>query len=42
MANSKAIESAIRIGLALNCSIRLSSLFARKNYFYPDQPKNCS
>ena len=40
MANGKAIESAIRIGLALNCSIRLSSLFARKNYFYPDQPKN--
>ncbi|WP_124711608.1 Asp-tRNA(Asn)/Glu-tRNA(Gln) amidotransferase subunit GatB [Gordonia insulae] len=38
--NGKAIESAIRIGLALNCSIRPSSVFARKNYFYPDQPKN--
>ncbi|SIS07317.1 Asp-tRNA(Asn)/Glu-tRNA(Gln) amidotransferase subunit GatB [Williamsia sterculiae] len=38
--NAKAIESAIRIGLALNCSIRPSSVFARKNYFYPDQPKN--
>ncbi|MCK0438020.1 Asp-tRNA(Asn)/Glu-tRNA(Gln) amidotransferase subunit GatB [Gordonia alkaliphila] len=40
VANSKAIESAVRIGLALNCSIRESSVFARKNYFYPDQPKN--
>ena len=40
VANGKAVESAIRIGLALNCSIRPSSLFARKNYFYPDQPKN--
>lgn len=38
--NAKALESAIRIGLALNCSIRPSSVFARKNYFYPDQPKN--
>ncbi|GAB35450.1 Asp-tRNA(Asn)/Glu-tRNA(Gln) amidotransferase subunit GatB [Gordonia otitidis] len=40
VANAKAIEYAIRIGLALNCSIRPSSTFARKNYFYPDQPKN--
>ncbi|GAA13278.1 Asp-tRNA(Asn)/Glu-tRNA(Gln) amidotransferase subunit GatB [Gordonia alkanivorans] len=40
VANAKAVESAIRIGLALNCSIRPSSKFARKNYFYPDQPKN--
>ncbi|MCP2195052.1 Asp-tRNA(Asn)/Glu-tRNA(Gln) amidotransferase subunit GatB [Williamsia deligens] len=40
VANAAAIESAIRIGLALNCSIRPSSQFARKNYFYPDQPKN--
>ena len=40
VANAKAVESAIRIGLALNCSIRPSSVFARKNYFYPDQPKN--
>ncbi|WP_020105527.1 Asp-tRNA(Asn)/Glu-tRNA(Gln) amidotransferase subunit GatB [Nocardia sp. 348MFTsu5.1] len=38
--NETAIESAIRIGLSLNCSIRPSSTFARKNYFYPDQPKN--
>ncbi|CAM3700939.1 MULTISPECIES: Asp-tRNA(Asn)/Glu-tRNA(Gln) amidotransferase subunit GatB [Tsukamurella] len=38
--NEEAVRSAIRIGLALNCSIRPSSLFARKNYFYPDQPKN--
>ncbi|MGV9827831.1 Asp-tRNA(Asn)/Glu-tRNA(Gln) amidotransferase subunit GatB [Gordonia sp. NPDC003429] len=40
VANATAIEYAIRIGLALNCSIRPSSVFARKNYFYPDQPKN--
>ncbi|WP_328656203.1 Asp-tRNA(Asn)/Glu-tRNA(Gln) amidotransferase subunit GatB [Nocardia salmonicida] len=38
--NEKAIESAIRIGLALNCSITPWGRFARKNYFYPDQPKN--
>ena len=38
--NSKGVEGAIRIGLALNCSIAESSRFARKNYFYPDQPKN--
>jgi aspartyl-tRNA(Asn)/glutamyl-tRNA(Gln) amidotransferase subunit B len=38
--NAKAIESAIRIGLALNCSIADWCRFARKNYFYPDQPKN--
>ena len=38
--NATAIESAIRIGLALNCSIAPSSRFARKNYFYPDMPKN--
>ncbi len=38
--NEKAIESSIRIGLALNCSIRPFSRFARKNYFYPDMPKN--
>src|SRR3954462_6170447 len=38
--NAKAIESAIRIGLALNCSIAPWGRFARKNYFYPDQPKN--
>ncbi len=38
--NRKAVESAIRIGLALNCSIASWCQFARKNYFYPDQPKN--
>ena len=38
--NAKAIESAIRIGLALNCSIAEWCRFARKNYFYPDMPKN--
>ncbi|WP_375425205.1 Asp-tRNA(Asn)/Glu-tRNA(Gln) amidotransferase subunit GatB [uncultured Friedmanniella sp.] len=38
--NALAIESAIRIGLALNCSIAEWCRFARKNYFYPDQPKN--
>ncbi len=35
-----AIEYAIRIGLALNCSIASWCRFARKNYFYPDMPKN--
>jgi aspartyl-tRNA(Asn)/glutamyl-tRNA(Gln) amidotransferase subunit B len=38
--NAKAVESAIRIGLALNCSIAEWSRFARKNYFYPDMPKD--
>jgi aspartyl-tRNA(Asn)/glutamyl-tRNA(Gln) amidotransferase subunit B len=38
--NRMAIESAIRIGLALNCSIASWCRFARKNYFYPDMPKN--
>jgi len=37
--NEKAIESTIRIGLALNCSITPKSRFARKNYFYPDMPR---
>ena len=36
----KAVESAIRIGLALNCEIAEWCRFARKNYFYPDMPKN--
>ena len=38
--NRKAIESSIRLGLALGCSIAETSRFARKNYFYPDTPKN--
>ena len=38
--NRKAVESAIRIGLALNCEIAEFNRFARKNYFYPDMPKN--
>ena len=38
--NAKAIEYTIMIGLALNCSIAPYSRFARKNYFYPDMPKN--
>jgi aspartyl-tRNA(Asn)/glutamyl-tRNA(Gln) amidotransferase subunit B len=37
--NSHAVELAIRVGLALNCTVQ-RSVFARKNYFYPDQPKN--
>ncbi|MHA6617045.1 Asp-tRNA(Asn)/Glu-tRNA(Gln) amidotransferase subunit GatB [Pseudonocardia sp. DLS-67] len=38
--NRSAVESAIRIGLALNCTIAPWGRFARKNYFYPDMPKN--
>jgi len=38
--NATAIESAIKIGLALNCKVAPFSRFARKNYFYPDMPKN--
>ncbi|HAM44216.1 MAG TPA: Asp-tRNA(Asn)/Glu-tRNA(Gln) amidotransferase GatCAB subunit B [Propionibacteriaceae bacterium] len=38
--NGKAIESAIRIGLALGCTIAESCRFARKNYFYPDMTKD--
>ena len=38
--NKRAIESSILIGLALNCSIAPFSRFARKNYLYPDMPKN--
>ena len=38
--NRVAVESAMRIGLALNCDIAEWCRFARKNYFYPDMPKN--
>jgi aspartyl-tRNA(Asn)/glutamyl-tRNA(Gln) amidotransferase subunit B len=38
--NRTAVESAMRIGLALNCAIAPWGRFARKNYFYPDMPKN--
>ena len=37
--NHRAVEYAIKIGLALNCSIAKSCRFARKNYFYPDLTK---
>ncbi len=37
--NKRAVEFAIRAGLALNCQINMRSVFARKNYFYPDLPK---
>ena len=38
--NRTAVESAIKLGLALNCTIAPRSEFARKHYFYPDLPKN--
>lgn len=38
--NEQAVESAIRIGLALHSEIAPWCRFARKNYFYPDMPKN--
>ncbi|MDL5156972.1 Asp-tRNA(Asn)/Glu-tRNA(Gln) amidotransferase subunit GatB [Actinomycetospora termitidis] len=38
--NGRAVEGAVKIGLALNCQVRERSGFARKNYFYPDMPKN--
>ncbi|MEJ7620748.1 MAG: Asp-tRNA(Asn)/Glu-tRNA(Gln) amidotransferase subunit GatB [Aquificaceae bacterium] len=37
--NKRAVEFAIKAGLALNCKINTRSVFARKNYFYPDLPK---
>jgi aspartyl-tRNA(Asn)/glutamyl-tRNA(Gln) amidotransferase subunit B len=38
--NRRAVEHAIRLGLALGCDIAPTSQFHRKNYFYPDMPKN--
>lgn len=37
--NRKAVEYAIRLGIACNCEIEKDNYFARKNYFYPDLPK---
>jgi aspartyl-tRNA(Asn)/glutamyl-tRNA(Gln) amidotransferase subunit B len=37
--NEEAIRSALKIGLALDCEIAPRSIFHRKNYFYPDNPK---
>ena len=38
--NEKAVELALKTALALNCSVNKDNVFARKNYFYPDMPKN--
>ena len=37
--NRRAVEFAIRAALSLNCTVHATSIFARKNYFYPDLPK---
>src|SRR5437773_2511576 len=37
--NRKAVEFAVLAAMGLNCQIRQTSIFARKNYFYPDLPK---
>src|SRR3990167_7362739 len=37
--NAKAVEMAIKLGLGINAEINKRSMFARKNYFYPDLPK---
>lgn len=37
--NEKAVQLAVRAGLALNCQVNRRSVFSRKNYFYPDLPK---
>jgi aspartyl-tRNA(Asn)/glutamyl-tRNA(Gln) amidotransferase subunit B len=37
--NRRAVEFAIKASLALNCTVQTTSIFARKNYFYPDLPK---
>jgi len=39
VANERAVEYAMRVGMALGCKIEPVSIFARKNYFYPDLPK---
>jgi len=39
-ANRAAVDAALRLGQALGCAIATESVFARKNYFYPDMPKN--
>ncbi len=38
--NKKVVEFAVKLGIALNCNINKYSVMARKNYFYPDLPKN--
>lgn len=38
--NKRAVEFAVKMALAVNCKINPRSIFARKNYFYPDLPKN--
>src|ERR1700686_2900037 len=37
--NKRVVDFAIRAGLATNCTINPTSIFARKNYYYPDLPK---
>lgn len=37
--NKRAVDFAIKLGLATNCDVRRESIFARKHYFYPDLPK---
>ncbi len=37
--NKRVVDFAIRAGLATNCTIKQRSIFARKNYYYPDLPK---
>ncbi len=39
VANQRAVEYALKVALALECEISLTSIFARKSYFYPDLPK---
>ena len=39
VANRQAVEMSIKVGLALECQINHTSIFARKNYFHPDLPK---